>query len=111
MAEPLAAPPLVVPSYGAEEPGGPPPPSSSSAFDIEASRAGAAGGEGGLAVLPTVLIAGKRADPKRLGIAATVLCLLLCVTIHIRSICSSHAKNSHIDAIRPPPARAASRTP
>ena len=78
MAEPLAPPPepLVVPSYGSEEPGVPPPES----MEIEV------GGElGGTAVKPTVLIAGKRIDMKtlKLIIMAAGLGTVLCVALYM----------------------------
>ena len=53
MSEPLAAPPLVVPT---EEPTAPPP--NSLSMEIESSA---------LAVKPTVIIAGKRVDPRKLA--------------------------------------------
>jgi hypothetical protein len=77
MAEPLAPPPepLVVPSYGSEEPGVAPPPES---MEIEAGAQ-----LGGTAVKPTVLIAGKRMDMKSLKLimAAAGLGAVLCVVL------------------------------
>lgn len=62
MSEPLAAPPMAVPT---EEPGAPPPASDHLSMEIEPPP---------LAVKPTVIIAGKRIDPRKLtAIGAAVL--------------------------------------
>ena len=78
MAEPLAPPPepLVVPSYGSEEPGVAPPQS----MEIEA---GVHTLDGGVGTKPTVLIAGKRMDMRtlKIGMAAAGLGTILCIVL------------------------------